>query len=144
MKLELHLIPQTSYYINLRNHLGNRWGILSKKIRSERNYTCEICGKQKEPQKMHLHELWSFDDNLCIQKLIGFECICSICHSIHHWGLSQLQGKNMIFLTKYACEINGCTEYEWERYIEKARQEWNRRSEINWQIELGDIEGYFK
>ncbi len=91
MKLELHLIPRSSFCTNLRNNLSRtKWDQLSKKIRGEANFTCEICGANKIT---HLHEVWEFKDG--IQKLVQFECLCPQCHAVHHWGLSDLQGKDM-------------------------------------------------
>jgi hypothetical protein len=40
VKLELHLIPESTFYGNLRNKIGRqKWTTLSKKIRKGRDYT---------------------------------------------------------------------------------------------------------
>ena len=132
MKLELHLIPQTSFYSNLRNKIGRtEWDKLSRKIRSERNFTCELCGSTN---KTHLHEVWEFKKN--IQKLVRFECVCQTCHAVHHWGLSEVQGRNMDFLTKHACKVNDCTLNQWHAHLNESFRTWTKRSEKQWKVDV--------
>ena len=134
-KLQLHLIPETCFGFNLRNHLGgNQWNKLSKQIRLERNYTCDICKATRQPKYMHLHEVWEFKNG--IQKLVGFECVCSTCHDVHHWGLSQVRNKDMYELMMHACDVNGCMEHEFEQHIRKSFEIWRERSCQEWKLDL--------
>ena len=142
MKLELHLIPKTSYYINLRNYLGSGWKVISDSIRAKNDFTCQYCNLKKDPKNIHLHEVWEFSKETSVQKLVKFECICSTCHSIHHWGLSMIQGKNMPFLSKYACKINNCSIFEWNSYVEECFEEWKKRSEISWKVDVSYIDTF--
>jgi hypothetical protein len=136
MKLELHLVPKTSYYENLRNKLGRDWSVLSKSIRDSKQFTCELCGWKQVPGKYtHLHELWEYDEETKTQKLVGFECVCPDCHAVHHWMHSELSGCNMDFLMRHACRINCCTESEFRQHIEDALSVWRKRSEIIWTID---------
>ncbi|MCK9441980.1 MAG: hypothetical protein M0Q13_11235 [Methanothrix sp.] len=77
-----------------------------------------------------------------IQKLIKFECICNVCHSVHHWGILSLQGKNMDFLTQHACKINDCSIEEWQEYVVNCFKEWRERSLINWKIDTSYINNF--
>lgn len=138
MKLELHLIPESTFYGNLRNKIGRqKWTTLSKKIRKERDYTCDICGAKEgqEAPHTHLHEVWEFDEDNKVQKLSGFECLCPDCHAVHHWGLSQIRGSDMIRLMRHACSINGCSEEYFHRHILEAFDTWRQRSTINWTVD---------
>jgi len=145
MKLELQLIPASSFCSNLRNHIGqDKWTLLSKKIRNEHKRKCQICGWQEsytQRQYTHLHEVWSFDMKTGIQKLVGFECICPTCHNVHHWGCSELRGEDMDKLIAHACRINKCTRIEWMAYVDKSFREWSKRSDIEWNIDLGGYNG---
>jgi len=134
LKLELHLIPKPCFGFNLRNHLGSQWTKLSKKIRGDRNYICDICNISLPKRNMHLHEVWDFTDG--IQKLVGFECVCHICHSVHHWGLSEIQGKNMDFLLKHACKVNNCHDWEFIHHIRDSAEIWEERSRKKWELDL--------
>ena len=142
MKLELHLIPQTSFYLNLREFLGTRWNILSKNIRTYNDFTCQYCNAKKEPKNIHLHEVWKFYTEEKIQKLVGFECLCNVCHSVHHWGCSQIKGLNMDFLAKHACSINDCSLDEWNLYVIECFNEWQERSLIKWNIDISYINNF--
>lgn len=134
-KLELHLIPESCFGSNLRKQLGNyQWDKLSKRIRTERNFTCDICDDTRIPKYMHLHEVWEFTNG--IQKLVGFECVCSTCHDVHHWGLSQIQNKDMDDLMMHACEVNGCMEHDFQQHIRQSFNIWRQRSYQNWKLDL--------
>lgn len=141
MKLGLHLIPQTCFRSNLRNHLGQRkWSIFSRKIRRENNFTCKYCGfveDRKTKKYTHLHEIWEFDDKNKIQRLIGFECICPDCHNVHHWGYSEYRGLNLKYLLDHACTINSCSSSEFKEHIAKERKLWEERSSHEWTLDLG-------
>lgn len=146
LKLKLHLIPQTSFYYNLRSYLGRtQWSKLSRRIREKHNYKCQYCGFVEDrinKKYTNLHEIWKFDEKNKIQKLIGFECICSDCHNIHHWGFSKFKGLNLEYLIKHACRVNNCTPQQFKKHIEKEKEIWYRRSQIKWKIELGDWKNF--
>jgi 5-methylcytosine-specific restriction endonuclease McrA len=136
MKLELNLIPKSSFYCNLRSEMGRQWDILSKRVREQHNYTCQICGvKPQTTRDVHLHELWSFNEETKIQKLIGFECICTTCHSVHHWGYSQIKNMDMNFLLIHACKVNKCSKNEFNEHIEESFRIWEKHSCIDWGID---------
>jgi len=141
MKLQLHLIPESSFYSNLRNKLGEtQWSQISKMVRGYHGNTCQLCGWVQNPQRKlytHLHEIWDFKDG--VQTLIDFECVCPTCHSVHHWGLSNIQRKDMKFLVKHACKVNECTEDEFIKHIEQAGKEWKARSKSEWELNLDKL-----
>lgn len=142
MKLKLALIPASSFCVNLRKTMKpEEWRKLSREVRSKANRTCQYCGWQEDydtQEYTHLHEVWEFDEKNQVQKLVGFECICPTCHNVHHWGFAQVSGVDMDKLLKHACKVNGCSALEFKKHIEESFQEWNRRSEIDWQVDLGD------
>ncbi len=143
MKLELHLVPESSFASNLRKQLGARWSALSRRIRGEHDWKCQLCGwKENRPSSLftHLHEVWEYNDDTHVQKLTGFECVCPDCHAVHHWGRSQISRKDMDVLTKHACRVNNCTEAEWDKHVEEASALWNTRSGHQWKIEMEDWE----
>ena len=147
MILELQLVPQSAFYKNLRNQMGAQWNTLSKKIRAEHHHTCEYCGwKEDRSRKLytHIHEVWEYDHENCTQKLVKFVCICPFCHGCHHWGLSQIQGKNMVMLKRHAMKVNQCSEAEWDRHVSESFTEWKNRSDIVWMLDLGEYKSLVK
>ena len=141
LKLELHLIPQSSFFCNLRTALGNKWYPLSKQIRKEHNDTCQYCGAIKDTKKglyIHCHEVWEYNESTKIQKLIGFECLCSDCHAVHHWEYSRISNRDLNALLKHACKVNNCSQDEFKRHIQEAGDLWIKRSAIQWKLEYGE------
>ena len=128
MKLELHLIPRTSFGANLRNRMGAyRWRKLSQQKREEAGHRCQICrflGSGKGD--LHLHELWEYDDHKRIQKLTGFEVVCRDCHDVHHWGRSTTKAnQNRIDqLLIHACFVNHCGVETWIAHVKEQGQLW--------------------
>ena len=144
MKLELQLVPKSSWYTNLRTAMGLHWTQLSRQIRNGADCTCKYCGwketyeTRENWEYTHLHELWEFKAETGIQKLIGFECVCPDCHMIHHWGLAEVKGLDLNKLLEHACKVNGCTKEEFKKHISDSFEEWQRRSERKWQVDLGE------
>jgi hypothetical protein len=141
LRLELHLIPQSSFFRNLRTALGSRWYPLSKQIRIDHNDTCQYCGAKKDVKiglYIHCHEVWEYNESTGIQKLIGFECLCSECHAVHHWEHSRISNRDLIALLKHACKVNGCSPDEFKKHIQEAEDLWVKRSTINWKIDYGE------
>lgn len=135
LKLKLHLIPGSAFCNNIRNDMGDRWKELSRYVRNWYHRTCQYCGWQEQPyarQYTQLHEIWEWDEETRTQRLAGFECLCPTCHAVHHWGFSQISGKDMDALLKHACWVNQCTEEEFKKHLVEAKKEWDRRSEIKW------------
>lgn len=141
IKLGLHLVPESSFFSNLRNTLGPRkWSRLSREIRSKYNFTCQYCGAQEDPGRRwytHLHEVWQYDEKTGIQKLKGFECICPDCHHVHHWMFSEYKGFDLNHLVAHACKVNHCSRADFERHIAEERVTWKRRSKIKWTLDYG-------
>lgn len=142
MKLGLHLIPKTSFSLNLRNTLNPRqWSRLSRKIRREHNFTCQFCGSKEDRSRRwytHLHEIWQFDNKTGVQKLVGFECLCPDCHHIHHWSFSEYKGYDLKALLKHACSVNNCSQEEFKRHIHEERRKWLERSQRKWTLDYGE------
>jgi 5-methylcytosine-specific restriction endonuclease McrA len=96
-KLEIELIPKTSFYSNVRSEVTtNEWDVIRKKCYDEASDKCEICGEKGKDQNFNhnveCHEIWSFDVKERIQRLDGFIALCPTCHKSKHFGLSQIKG----------------------------------------------------
>lgn len=144
LKLGLHLIPKSSFCLNLRNAIGQRrWFALSRKIRAENNFTCQFCGSKEDPSHhryTHLHEIWDFNEKTNTQTLVGFECLCQDCHHTHHWMFSEYKGFDLELLIEHACKVNGCSRDQFEKHIVEEKEKWLKRSKIEWALNFGDWE----
>ena len=89
MKLEIELVPETSWYNNLRKALPrSEWDKIRKEVYEKANNKCEIC---QQDGRLNCHEKWSYDDEKNIQKLQGFQALCDKCHNIKHIGFVNVQ-----------------------------------------------------
>ncbi len=87
-RLRIELIPEALWQQNLRSNvvgLGpGRWRKLSRDVRA-RLGKCSICGGT---ERLHGHEVWEYVERVRsgVAKLVDVNAICTICHSINHWG----------------------------------------------------------
>ena len=148
MKLKLELVPKTSWYTNLRKLLNAKdWSMISRYVRDSYNRTCMYCGFVEDLSKRlytECHEVWTYKviNNIYVQQLDSFECLCKNCHLVHHWGYANASRKvNMDSLTEHACKVNNCTYDEWTDHICESSVEWLGRSEHEWKL---DTKGFVK
>lgn len=143
MKLEIELIPRTSYFDNVRSAVPTReWDQIRTAAYARYNHACGICGKN--PKRLEAHEIWEFDEAKRTQKLVGIIALCTLCHRVKHLGLTEmlaLQGKVSIqaVLTHF-CRVNKCSKEEFLRHREEKFLEWEVRSHGPWQVDISWLE----
>ncbi|TVY10005.1 HNH endonuclease [Paenibacillus cremeus] len=145
LKLEIDLVPETSFYNNLRKVVSKEtWDKLRKQTYSKYKVTCGICGA--ENVVLDCHEIWEYDETDLIQKLVGLIAICKPCHLIKHHGyaniLAQKGELNLDELVSHFMKVNNCTKKEYESHRKHAFKEWRERSTKQWTIDLGQYEQY--
>jgi hypothetical protein len=147
LRLEIELVPSTSWYSNLRKYISNHdWDRIRKKAYADANYKCEICG---EKGQLHCHEKWNYDDEKRIQRLEGFEALCVNCHMIKHAGFSMYteEGKkrfNRDELIAHFCKVNNCDRNYFIRHETEAFKIWAKRSQYQWKVDLGEYKKMIK
>lgn len=145
-KLEVGLIPISAWGRNLRAVVSEEsWAMLRRKFGAVHDYEhygyppspliCETCGI-RTLENLHLHEIWDFDDNKRIQKLVGFMVVCEDCHNAIHFGRA-----NKVGLGKRAeahlAKVNGWSGKMLNDHIAQANQQWIRRSGIDYELDFG-------
>lgn len=141
LKLEIELIPAPLWGCSLREKLSNNdWFKIKNEIVQIRGKKCEICGKESE--KIHLHEIWEYDDVELTQKLIGFKLLCPMCHHVKHLGhtgsLVKAGKLNYNEVIKHFCKVNKCSVEEFKSNKKKAFELWGNRSMHKWTQYLDD------
>ena len=137
MKLEIEPIPQSSWGISLANKLGEKeWDKIRKDVYKKAKCTCIICGEGGE---MNCHEVWQFDYRKKIQRLVGFECLCKLCHDVKHFGRSLgVNPKTYVEkLVKHWCKVNNRTVQAFYNYQKEVFEENKRRAKIYWVVKAG-------
>lgn len=143
MKLKIELVPKTCWYSNLRKILPKgEWDKIRREVYKKANHKCEICGAGN--QKLNCHEIWGYDDKKNIQKLKGFQSLCTNCHWIKHFGLAGIKSNegelDMVKLKNHFQEINRISSEEFEKHVEEAFKIWVIRSKKEWVTDLGEWE----
>ena len=139
LKLTIDLVPESCWYANVRKRIPqSKWNKLRQEILSKADNTCEICGSKR---KLVCHERWRYDDKRNIQKLKGFKAICRMCHSIKHFGMSQVLAQrgylDLNAIIKHFCKVNGVSREVFIKHKEKAFAKWRERSGHKWKTDFG-------
>lgn len=144
MKLEIDLVPRTSFFKNLRSELSAKdWDKVRKSVYKEHDHKCQICGGVGKKHLVECHEIWQYDWESKTQTLVGLECLCPKCHSVKHWGLSQIQGKEGMCV-EHIKAVNGISHKEMHDYIIKSFEIWRERSSTHWALDISYIHQYLK
>jgi hypothetical protein len=147
LKLCIDLVPQTCWEKNLRKQMKrSRWDKLRKKVYAAQGNVCCLCGAAG---RLNCHEAWSYDDERHIQKLMGFQAVCDLCHHVTHFGLATILahterpdgGPPSLDLEKvieHFLKVNGVARDEFEAHKTEAFRLLRERSKHEWQTDLGE------
>jgi len=141
MKLCIELVPGSAWFKNLRNLVGRtEWDKIRVGVYKKYNYKCAICSSDG---RISCHEIWEYDDENHIQKLVGYLALCDNCHNIKHIGLSKIRAEHgeldFKLLINHFMSINECSFEEFLEHREKAFEKWNDRSKFEWKLDLSNF-----
>lgn len=142
--LEIELVPETCWGVNLRSRLPiEAWDIVRKKVYRDCNYRCAICGGKGDRWPVEAHEVWEYDDENLIQKLVRIDGLCPACHEAHHYGLAQTRGRDDI-VERHLMKINNWTGEQVREHVRESFKLWEWRSKQQWQQDLSALAKYGK
>ena len=141
MKLEIELVPKSSWYKNLRNNISKQeWDRIRKEVYRKAGNKCGIC---KSSGRLFCHEVWKYDDVKNIQSLTEFKTLCEKCHYIKHLGFVNVKTASgelpkyfMNSLIEHFCKVNNCSIKDFREHESKSYQTWLRRSKKKWKIDV--------
>ena len=147
-KLTIELVPQTSWYTNVRSNVSKEeWDTIRKKCYTLANHQCEICGDTGKNQgykhNVECHEIWDYNELTRTQKLTGVIALCPLCHKCKHPGLAQIN-KELHIVINQLMKINDLTENEAKMFIASAFATWSERSSHDWTLNIDYINDYIK
>jgi len=135
-QLIIELVPKTSWFINVRSMVSTEdWDTLRKESYRNSNYKCEICSGVGEQHPVECHEIWQYNDEKHIQKLLGLISLCPRCHETKHIGLANSRGRGEI-AKEHLAKVNNWTKQKTDRYVSNCFTEWKKRSKFKWEIDL--------
>jgi hypothetical protein len=140
--LTIELVPKTAWYKNVRSNVSKEeWEKLKRITFSRAGYRCEICGGQGQRWPVECHEIFAYDDEHHIQKLVRLVALCPACHEVKHIGLAGLRGKGNAAKAHLA-RVNNWSIEDAELYIEGCFELWHRRSCHEWELDLSYLEQF--
>ncbi len=142
MKLEIDLVPRTSWYSNVRSNVNQiEWDIIRKKSYKKAKYQCEICYEVGPNHPVECHEIWEYNEEKGFQILKGFISLCPNCHQVKHFGLAQINGKGEQALN-HLKKVNSINDKEANEHVKKAFDIWYRRNETKWYVDITYIKEF--
>lgn len=142
MKLTIELVPQTSWFSNVRSEVTQtQWDVIRKSVYSKAYDICEICGGVGPKHPVECHEIWSYDDQEKLRKLEGMIALCPSCHMVKHMGFAQIQNKGEQAI-KHFMRVNKLTRAQARAYIDEAFQTWEKRSQYVWTVDISHLSEY--
>ncbi|KKQ41912.1 MAG: hypothetical protein US60_C0027G0012 [Microgenomates group bacterium GW2011_GWC1_37_8] len=147
LKLTIELVPSSSWNQNLRSLLKPQmWENLRKEVYKKYNYKCAIClqpgGLPARRVSLHAHEVWKYDDENHVQKLVDLIALCSKCHAIKHIGFAGIQASvgylDYEELVKHFMKVNNCNRETFEKQQKEAYKKFEKRSKYEWSLDLQD------
>lgn len=118
-----------------------QWDHLRGIVSGKAYNVCEICGGVGPKHPVECHEIWHYDDDKLVQKLVGMIALCPNCHGVKHFGFSRVQGKGEAAL-KHFMKINELKRKEAERAVTKSFEIWNLRSQKEWTLDISHLKEY--
>lgn len=140
LALTIDLVPEPCWYSNMRKALTDvQWDKVRREVYAQYHHRCAICGADGQ---MNCHEIWSYDDDAHIQRLVGFTSLCSLCHHVKHIGLANIlasQGKlDYEQVVAYYMRVNHCTREDFMAHRDAAFAQWGERGRYEWTTDLGE------
>lgn len=147
-KLVSEIVPSSSWYNNVRSNVTEKeWNILRKKSYEAANHKCEICGDTGKNQgfnhNVECHEIWEYNDETHVQKLIGLISLCPYCHKVKHPGLAGLRGETDIVINQLM-KVNNITEKEAQKLLGDSWEVYFERSLHQWELDITYIDSILK
>src|SRR5258708_5349717 len=139
LKLQIELIPSSSWGKNLRTRMPQRqWDLHRKRVYELASNRCQICGGAG---KLHCHEMWQFDDTSKTQTLVGFHAVCNICHFANPIGkaqdLADADQLDIDAVVSHFLKVNACDMAAFMRHKTEAFLRFHVRSQFEWRIDFG-------
>jgi len=139
-KLTIELIPKTCHYSNVRTTVTTKeWDkirFISYEIADNKCEICKDTGKnQGYKHNVECHEIWEYDDDNHIQKLIGLISLCVVCHQVKHIGRAIAMGREKL-AHQQLIKVNKWTQEQVNQHILESFETYKERSKYEWTLDL--------
>lgn len=140
--LTVEMVPRTAWMSNVRSEVTKAvWDRIRKEVAAEAGNRCEICGGQGSRHPVEIHEVWHYDDERKIQRLVRLQALCPKCHMAKHFGYAESRKKGD-FVMAHIAKVNGWSRSDVRLYLEECYELWMRRSVHEWKLDLSLLERF--
>lgn len=94
---------------------------------------CAHC--DAEQKSLELHEVWHYDDEEKVQRLVDLKPICSKCHLATHMGHANATGQTDEAMATLAA-VNGWTAKQARDHCDRAFEIWESRANIHYTLDV--------
>lgn len=141
-RLSIELVPASCWMSNVRSAVTKaQWNKIRSEVASQAWDICQICGGVGPKHPVECHEIWFYDDDNLVRKLVGMIALCPNCHGVKHFGYSRTQGKRKETLHHFM-KVNQLSEEEAEEAIAKSFETWEKRSKKEWKLDISLLQNY--
>jgi hypothetical protein len=138
--LFVDLVPSSCWFTNVRSCVAPRdWERLRRMITRRAGNRCEACGASQDRDArrwLEAHERWTYDERTRVQRLARLICLCTDCHTVTHFGFAQVRGLEAVAF-QHLVTVTGLSDTAARRHIADAFALWERRSSVDWSLDLG-------
>ena len=140
IKLSVELVPKSCWGINVRSTVNPKeWDIIRFMSYAKAENKCEICQQngldQGFPHRLECHEIWQYNNNEKVQKLIGLISLCPLCHLVKHIGRAFAMGKQPLVF-KHLENVNGWEHKQVVEHVAESYELYKKRSKSTWKLDL--------
>ncbi len=140
--LTVELVPSSCWFSNLRSELSKEeWDRLRRPVFKRAGRHCEVCEGRGAQHPVECHEVWEYDDDAHVQHLVGLVALCPACHEAKHMGYASRVGRAGEARAHLA-RVNGWSMDDVELYLEMQFEQWSRRSQHEWSLDLSWLRGF--
>lgn len=141
-KLTVELVPRTCWFTNARTAVTPlEWDRIRRQVYSNAGHKCEICGGRGSAHPVEAHEVWNYDDEKKIQKLVRMVALCPDCHGVKHIGLSRKLGR-LPQAISHLMRVNQWSRSDADSHLRESLAVWKQRSLHQWAMDLAGLEQY--
>lgn len=135
MVLQIELVPRSAWGSSLSKLLKkSEWAKIRKIAIKDQNLTCYSCGEKFT--SLDTYEVWNFDEEQRIQKLVGIIGVCKACHNTIHFGRAQKIGTEKEAVQQFL-KVNECDLMDFEMHKMEAASKFYRLNKIpDWKLDV--------
>lgn len=139
LKLTIDTVPEKTWGINVRRSMPRAsWEKIRKRAFRIHGRKCSVCGYAG--RSIEVHEVWEYDLERRIQRLVDFIPLCKLCHLVKHfWMALQLSRRGQLDIVKvvrHFIEVNRCTREDFREHRREAQRMVELKHPGPWRIEI--------